>query len=106
MFERIVQWGMRECIIKSAVKRIFGNIWKRERYLEKIMIWNTKVYDKMYDLTIREKIFFFYAWNVIWKDSDAIAKFLIKRVIDLENLYSGNSMIFYRQYLGDGNFRN
>lgn len=23
------------------------------------MIWDTKVYDKMYDLTIREKIFFF-----------------------------------------------
>lgn len=54
MFERIVQWGMRECIIKSAVKRIFGNIWKREKYLEKIMIWNTKVYD----LKIRKKNFF------------------------------------------------
>lgn len=37
------------------------------------------MYDEIYDLTIHKKDFF-YAWNVIWKDS---VKFLIKRVIDL-----------------------
>lgn len=50
-------------------------MWKKEKYFKK-MIYHTE----MYDLTIHKKDFF-YAWNVIWKDSDV--KFLIKRVIDL-----------------------
>lgn len=45
------------------------------------MIYHTEMYDEIYDLTIHKKDFFFYAWNVIWKDSDV--KFLINRVIDL-----------------------
>lgn len=64
--------------MKNLLKRIFGNMWKKEKYFKK-MIYHTEMYDEIYDLTIHKKDFFFMLG--IWKDSDV--KFLINRVIDL-----------------------
>lgn len=44
--------------MKNLLKGIFGNMWKKEKYLKK-MIYHTEMYDEIYDLTIHKKDFFF-----------------------------------------------
>lgn len=62
-------------------------MWKKEKYFKK-MIYHTEMYDEIYDLTIHKKDFFFYAWNVIWKDSEIFNQPCYR------SLYSSNSMKF------------
>lgn len=70
----------KKCCEKFVKRKIYG---RRENIWKKIMIYHTEVYDEIYELIIHKKDSFFYAWNVIWKDSNVTGKFLIERILSI-----------------------